>query len=210
MSSDPQLPARSSRGWVTPVVGSPWRAGRDLALVGAVTGALAPALVVFDLAFCLAAGAAGALGGLAIGLAGAPLVAALRRQLPLPVLLCAAPVTGAAWGGLAGLAGGLVSDAGFGGGAWLFALLAGSVAGSLQLSALSLPYLVQSVRDAPRWPVVAAACLAAPVLGWVAVVAGAVAFSPLLLPVVLLSLPALVWAGILLDRQTRSTGDIDG
>lgn len=140
---------------------------RDLALVGGVTGATAPAFMVFDPLYCLIAGIVGAVSGAALGLVLWRGLDAVRGVVPIPLLLLAVPLVGLGWGGLSGSVAGLIAapvgtpedSAGLG-------LGFGAVAAVLQLGWLWFPYTVQSVRRGWRWPLLLLACLVAPTLGW--------------------------------------------
>lgn len=176
-----------------PIAGSPHRWAGDLALVGAVTGLLAPALVIFDPGYSFAAAVAGGGSGAVLGTALPRGLELARRWLPLSVLFALAPVVGAVWGGGTGAFAGLFAASPFADGSGVgLGLVFGGIAGMVQLGAMWFPYTVQAVRGGMRGPVVALACLAAPVLGWAAV--AVFLCAPLLLAAGVLAAPALAVA----------------
>lgn len=146
----------------------PWM--RDFTLIGAISGAAAPALFWLDRPGYLAAcGVAGAALGLLLGLFLPPLLLGPVSRWPFAVLLLLGLGAGAAWGGAAGLAGGLFS---FGvndrmGLVWLSGTC-GAVAGALQLGWFWLPYTLRKAKAKSTWPIVLAACLMSGGLGYAA------------------------------------------
>lgn len=140
---------------------------RDFGLIGAVTGAAAPAFFWWHqpeyLAACGAIGAS--LGGL-LGLVMRPLLLGPFSRWPFGVLLVVGLGAGALWGGGTGLGGGIV---GFGledqMGLPFISGIAGAVAGALQLGWFWLPYTLRHARGRSTWPIVLAACLLSAGLG---------------------------------------------
>jgi len=143
---------------------------RDFALIGAASGAGAPALFWADRPGYLAAcGVTGAVLGLLLGLLLPPLLLGPVSRWPFGVLLLVGLGVGVAWGGGAGYAGGLYS---FGasdqmGLAWLSGAC-GAVAGALQLGWFWLPYTLRKAKAKSTWPIVLAACLFSGALGYAA------------------------------------------
>lgn len=154
---------------LVPLTGSPLPWARDFAVVGGVTGFAAPYVVITDLPFAAAAGLAGAALGLVLGALAAPFLERARHRVPLLLLVFAAPFVGAVWGGLSGVAGGLVGGRMFAGESVELGLVMGAAAGMVQLGWMFLPYTLVAVMKLPRWPVVLAASVAAPVFGFLAV-----------------------------------------
>lgn len=154
------------------LVGSPTRWARDWAIIGLASGALAPIGVgvlssPLGLPFVLAAGLVGMLVGAAIGAAAPPVLERVRGKMPIAALLMLGLPIGAVWGALAGLAGGLAT------GDLETAVLTvfgAGVAGAAQLGAAWFPYTFLSVLQRRTWPVVLLSVLAAPLLGWLAIV----------------------------------------
>lgn len=186
---------------LVPVTGSPSTWARDLAFVGGVSGIVAPGLVIADPLFSLTAGLAGALLGAMLGAMGAPALEWLRPRAPLWTLVLAAPIVGAGWGALSGVAGGLVGGAAFGSEAPLLGAIMGAGAGMVQLGWMFLPYMVATVLRLPRWPVLLAASGLTPMLGWIAV--SLFFASPALLPLLgMAALPTL--AAVVLSVRARA------
>lgn len=185
---------------------------RDFALVGVVTGALAPYFVIFDPAFALGAGLVGGLSGAALGAGLCLGMERARRWLPLSAILAGAAVLGAGWGGLAGAAGGvasfgLVSSHHNWGGVGLGAFF-GACSGLLQLGWMFLPYLLGSTRRT-TWPVVGLAVLAAPFMGWI----GFLALASTLFGGWMFALPALLLTALALEtsvHRARALADGQG
>lgn len=139
---------------------------RDAGLVGLVTGFSGPAWIVYGLtphphliACALSAGVLGA----ALGFVGPDVFGWLRQRVSLKVLAVALPAAAFFLGwGAASLAAGAVG-APAGAAAWF-----GGVALAGQVTLFWLPYLVAVVTRLPRWPVVVAACLLSPLMGYAA------------------------------------------
>ncbi|MEZ4322514.1 MAG: hypothetical protein R3F61_33920 [Myxococcota bacterium] len=147
-----------------PLLGSrsDWR--RDAALVGFVTAYGGAALGMFGLSlhpWLLACGAAGAVLGALLGET-APFVLerARRHAVPLPVLAVALPVVAAAMA--TSIA---VSAAWMVGAPLTLSVKFAMVAAAMQVALFWLPYTMAMVLRAPRWPIVAGACLVAPLSG---------------------------------------------
>lgn len=158
----PSAPAPPAR----PVTGDPSRWRRDFALMGALTGVLATAVLgLVSPTLPLLAGIIGLLLGALLGEASPRVLERVRGRVPLATIgLLTLPVgagVGALVGGLAALL-------------WSWhpglALIVGGTAGlcgALQLGAFWLPYTVLAVLRRPTWPVVVASAMAAPLLGWI-------------------------------------------
>ncbi len=150
---------------------------RDLAIIGGVSGALAPAAVgMLFPGYVLLAGAFGAGSGAVVGhLASAMLGKERIRRVPVAVLLVGGLGLGALWGALTGLGAalGLGAFSAPGSGAVLLVLsaLLASVAGAIQLGWFWLPYAILRARGRRTWPLVVVASLLAPALGWAALAA---------------------------------------
>lgn len=152
-----QLPAR--------LTGSPVRWGADLAVVGGVTGAAVPAVLVGPLAPAVLPAALVGLGcGLVLGVLFPEFLETARRRVPLDFIGLRAVGAGAGFGALVGLLTALIV-----GDIPLGAFFVGGLVGALQIGWLWLPYTVLTVLERPRWPVVVAACGIAPLLGPLAV-----------------------------------------
>ena len=172
-----------------PVVGDTRTWSRDLALVGGVTGFAAPTAMfgwLVSPAFCVAAGPAGAAIGWALGRFIPWLLERVRGRVPIPVLLLLlGPALGAFWGGGTGLVAGLLAELWYASTGSEPALFAGTlpilgasfglVAGAVQLGWFWFPYTFQTVRRAPRWPVMALAMLLAPLTAFAVYVPGLLA-----------------------------------
>ncbi|MCB9684038.1 MAG: hypothetical protein H6735_03220 [Alphaproteobacteria bacterium] len=154
------------------LVGPPTRWARDWALIGLASGALAPiGLGMWSnpagIAFVVAAGLVGMIVGAAIGGFAPAVLERVRGRWPIPALLMLGLPIGAVWGALAGLAGGLaVGDPSF----LVYSVFGAAIAGAAQLGATWFPYTFLSVLQRRTWPVVLLSVLAAPLLGWLAVV----------------------------------------
>jgi len=148
-----------------PITGSPLAWARDLALLGGGSSFALSMLFtgMVPAGFPLAVGlVTGVTGGL-VGLATPAALDAVRGRLSLRVLGLLAPIAGALWGGAAGATAAAVS----GTAAWPLGLIAGAVAGGLQLGWFWLPYTVQTVRGGRTWPILVAATLALPLVALV-------------------------------------------
>ncbi len=142
---------------------------KDFALIGGVTGALAPLAVVPGLigtGYIAAAGVAGVISGAALG-------GVARRFLqrsgstPLPVLLAGGVGMGAIWGGVVGAIAGIFTGDPFI--LWKMSAVFGAVAGAAQFGWLWLPYVLRQLGRRKTWPLVVASTLLAPALGWLGV-----------------------------------------
>ncbi|MDG1479789.1 MAG: hypothetical protein P8R54_09365 [Myxococcota bacterium] len=146
------------------VTGEPRVWARDMAIVGGVTAFLAPmpALPLATMWFIGATTVTGAVTGAAFGAAMPGALEVLRRRLPLAALLAFGPIPGALWGGIVGALG-----FGLSGGVAPLAVcvLCAAIAGALQFGLFWFPYTFQTVRGAPRWPVVLGACVLTPLIG---------------------------------------------
>ena len=176
---------------------------RDLLIVGGVTGAAAPGLVLFEPGFALAGGLVGALSGAALGVGIRWTIDHLRHRIPLSMMILGAPVVGALWGGGVGTVAGLVSTTDFGAGAAALGLFFGGISGAVQLGWLWMPYTFQSVLGRRRWPVVALACLLGPMLGWLSVFAFFSLITPIGPFLLGVALPLLILGAFLLEREVR-------
>jgi hypothetical protein len=154
------------RALPAPLTGAPATWSRDWAIVGGVTGYLAPAGAMFGATahpWLVACTATFVLGGAILGQIVPRLLERSRGRVPLTVVGVVLPPTlvllGMLWAGLAA--------------AWVGApvgpaAIFGAVAAGFQVGVFWLPYTVAAVLDRPRWPVVIAACMVAPLLGFVA------------------------------------------
>lgn len=127
-----------------PVVGRPARWARDFAVIGAASGALAPAYLIglptapSDSPYAFAALVVGAALGALLGAAAPAALEASRRRVRLRWLLLLGPVIGVLWGGLTagGAAAWVLRDEfgrdGYAGYVVLVALF-GGLAGAVQL-----------------------------------------------------------------------------
>lgn len=147
-----------------PITGRPTAWARDLALLGGVSSFALSMLFTgmvpagFPAAVGLVTGATGAL----VGLATPAALDRLRGRVSLWVLALLAPLAGAAWGGAAGAAAASLSNSA----PWPLSLVAGALAGGLQLGWFWLPYTMQTVRGGRTWPVMVAAVFALPFVAW--------------------------------------------
>ncbi|MCB9677711.1 MAG: hypothetical protein H6737_21575 [Alphaproteobacteria bacterium] len=179
-------------------VGSPLSWGRDFAVVGCATGALAPFFVIFDPLFAVAAGFAGAASGFLLGVAAGWTVEQTRGHVPIPVLVACMAVAGSLWGAATGTVGGAAS-LWFGIEGAPLGFVLGATTGMVQLGLFFLPYLVLRVRGESARPAVIGAVLAAPFMGWL----GLAALAASTFGLWLFALPAAVWLGIAIDRSHR-------
>jgi len=161
-----------------PLLGSSARWARDFAFLGGVMGFSAPFFVILEPGFAVAAGLAGAVTGAPFGVALGWWMERLRGTVPLVLLVAAAAVVGALWGGMAGAFGGLTTVSMVGDAVGL-GLLLGTVCGGLTVGTGLVPYLVLSARGADTRPLLAVAALVSPVVGWLGLVllAGAWVFA---------------------------------
>lgn len=142
--------------------GSPLAWARDLGLIGGVTSYVLPSMMgpIPPAGFAGWAGGLGALGGVLLGLAAPALLDLVRGRVAIRWLVLLAPLVGAAWGGSAGALAGLLTDPG----SEILGLLAGGIAGAMQLGVWWFPYTFQTVRGARSWPVVVGALVVSPLL----------------------------------------------
>ncbi len=153
------------RALPTRITGSPVRWGADLAVVGAVTGASVPAALLGAASISVVPSAIAGLGcGLLLGVLFPNFLDSARLRVPLDSIGLRAVGAGAGFGALVGL-----STAVIVGDIPLAAFFVGGLVGALQIGWLWLPYTMLTVLGRPRWPVVLAACVVAPVLGPMAV-----------------------------------------
>ncbi len=145
------------------VTGDPGRWAAEMAVLGAGSAAIVCGLLATFVppAFLLAAPmTAGLTGGLLGAAAPFLLEAARRRGAPFWLVAAAGPLVGAGWGAAAGAAASvaLLLD----GQAELAALGVGvsAAAAAAQVAWWWPPYIVQTVRGGPRWPITVAAAFA--------------------------------------------------
>jgi hypothetical protein len=148
-------------------VGSHRHWARDFALIGGVTGLVAPMAVVPSIVSSGYLGAAAVVGALSGAFLGTAVPAALSRlgNVRLPVLLMGGLGVGAVWGGVVGAAAALAAEPAL---VALSVLLAG-IAGTLQFGWIWLPYVLRKIRGKRTWPLVVTALAATPALGWASV-----------------------------------------
>jgi len=156
------------------LTGSPLRWGRDMAVVGGATG-LIGSLAITGLAFppfAVAAAIVGAGAGLLLGIEMPEFLESARCRLSLITIGFRCVLAGAATGGFVALVAAHAA-----GEIFLMPSVVAMVAGGMQLGWLWLPYTILTVLQRPTWPLVLAAVVAAPVVGWLATLlcAGAVA-----------------------------------
>jgi hypothetical protein len=137
---------------------------RDLALVGAVSVAplalfSVPAVTVGALVLL------SALGGALLGAVAPHLLHRRVRRKPWLVLAAAAIGLGGLWGGLAGFGAATLTGA-----PWMRVTELAATAGAAQLGWLWIPYTITLARRGSTWPAVLAACVLAPIVGWLAYV----------------------------------------
>ncbi len=168
VAGPPQFPAR--------VTGSPRRWALDFAIIGGVTSVLAPLFAFGSPVFAVAAGFWGAATGMAIGRLLPETLERVRGRFPIPVLLALGVPIGAVWGGVTGALAGLTLGSAD---TALFGAMVASVAGAVQFGWLWFPYTFLTVLNRTTIPVVAAACVVAPTLGWLGIMALVGAFGPL-------------------------------
>jgi len=138
-----------------------WPWVRDFSFVGAVTGFLAPYMVIKDLAYATVAGAGGALTGALLGLFSAALMSTRVRRWPKLVLLPTGFGLGALWGMGAALPTGVATPHFLG-----LTLLFSGAAGAVQLGWFWLAYCYRRVNLRSTWPVVLLAAALGAGLGY--------------------------------------------
>lgn len=144
---------------------------RDFSLIGACSGALAPAFFwSHQPGYLAACGIGGAALGIALGFLLPPLLLGPVSRWPFAVLVVAGVGVGALWGAGAGFIGG-ATQFGICDGLQLASLSAtcGAIAGALQLGWFWLPYTLRKVRGRSTWPLVLAACVLSGGLGLAAI-----------------------------------------
>ncbi|HHO53888.1 MAG TPA: hypothetical protein ENK18_24205 [Deltaproteobacteria bacterium] len=152
----PRLPLATS------LTGSPLRWGRDLAIVGGMTGFAAPA-GVYGLSlepFTLTALTTGLVCGMLLGIEMPAFLESARRRVSLTGIAVRCVAVGAAVGAFIGFVAAQAA-----GEIFLAPFVLAGIAGALQLGWLWLPYTVLTVLERPTWPVVLGACVVAPLLG---------------------------------------------
>ena len=158
---------------LVPVTGTRRSWVRDGALVGALSGLLAPValtLAPFPALLVTMAGGAGA--GAVMGALAPGVMEWFRPRTSFAPLLIATSGMASAIGapvamGLAALLGAEVLTAG----------LFGAVVAGTQVTLLLVPYLVATVLQQPRWPIVVGSAVSAATLSWLASVVLATSFS---------------------------------
>lgn len=135
----------------------PW--ARDLAIVGASTSMVVPALVGAGAEFAITSGVLGAVLGVALGSA-IPLILSRRvRRVPLVLLALAGAGVGANWGAATGALTALALDRSV-----TTAVEVGATAGLLQLGWFWIPAIAARARGRSTWPLVAASVALSPLL----------------------------------------------
>jgi len=174
---------------------------RDFAILGAAAGTLAPLTVIFDPVFALAAGLVGAVSGVVFGGVAGALVDAVRKRVPLSVMIATAAVLGSLWGAGVGTFGGAVTAVAgstMGGEAVVLGFICGATSGMVYVGGLFLPYLIGATWGRTA-PVVLLGMVAAPFAGW----AGIAALAASSFGLWLFALPPLFWAARALDDASR-------
>ena len=152
--------ARSESSLVL-LTGSPLAWGRDLAVLGAVSGVSASAGVgIMDGGFLSAASLAGLLCGFFLGLEMPYFLESARRRLSLSAIAVRCIAVGGATGAFMGLL-----SAHSVGEVFVGPFAVAGIAGALQFGWFWLPYTVLTVLGRRTWPVVVAACVMSPLLG---------------------------------------------
>lgn len=154
---------------LVPLVGTRSTWMRDGATIGAATGALGPAMALLgggSLMGLLATGVVGGAFGGALGALAPEAVAWMRHRWSLYRIVSVVPLVGFGLGALVGgvtgwMVGAPLAEAG----------TYGALATGVQLGLFFLPYLVQTVRNEARWPIVVSSVGVSMGLGWVAQVA---------------------------------------
>lgn len=154
------------------LTGRPRVWARDMALMGGLSSALVPTLLVVFVPwpYPLIAGALGLGSGAVLGAGMPAFLNWVRRFAPPWGLLLASPFLGLVWGGGTGALAGLA----FGTNAAMLGLVAGGIAGAVQLTLWWFPYTFQTVRGARTWPVTLASVVALPLTA-ILVLCGALA-----------------------------------
>lgn len=161
------LTTRSCRSPARRLFGSPALWMRDCAIVGGVTAYAGAAFGLFGLSlhpWLVLCGLSGALTGAGLGLVGPILMNWLRYRAPLPVIAVGLPL----FVGSVALAVATVAATTIGA-PLMPALYFAGVAAFVQTAVFWLPYTMATVLDQHRWPVVAVACLVAPLTGPLAI-----------------------------------------
>jgi hypothetical protein len=145
------LPADSRAPWV-----------RDFALVGGLTGFLAPYSVIHEVPYSAVTGVGGALSGAVLGAFSAWLLSGFGRRWPKVVFLPLGLIIGALWGSAAAMAT-VVTPARH---LLVLSVLFAGAAGALQLGWFWLAYCYRRVNRRSTWGVVLIASLLGGGLGF--------------------------------------------
>ncbi|MEZ4320295.1 MAG: hypothetical protein R3F61_22640 [Myxococcota bacterium] len=180
------------------VVGHPLAWSRDFALLGIALGGAAPFFVIFDFSFAFVGALVGGTSGALLGALSAVVVELARTRVPMSVQIAGMAAVGSLWGALAGVAGG-ASGTMFHEGGIVLGFVVGGCTGMVALGLFFPVYLFLSVRRDPVWPAVAAALLAAPMMGWL----GIAALGASLFGLWLFALPVAMWSAVALDRSVE-------
>ncbi len=138
---------------------------RDLALVGAITALPLALWRYLPLSTALIAVALAAASGAVLGALVPRLLHRRVRRKPLVLLVPAAVGLGALWGAAVGLPAAWITHA-----PWIRVTELAASAGAAQLGWLWVPHAIGVARRGSSWPTVALACMAAPLIGWLAYV----------------------------------------
>lgn len=146
-----------------PRTASGWLWVRDFALVGLVTGFVAPFTVLRNPEYAQLASAGGALTGAALGALSHLFFARAGRRWPKFAIILLSVLVGAVWGSASGVTTALAVSFRR---SFELSLVVGGCAGALQLSWFWVVYAMRSVRRKSTWSVVLAASLFSVALGW--------------------------------------------
>ena len=138
----------------------PWV--RDFALVGGITGFLAPFSVIRDVQYSALTSIGGAVSGAVLGLFSAWWLSCVGRRLPKVAFLPLGLIIGALWGSAAAMATAVTEARNM----LLFSVVFAGAAGALQLGWFWLAYCYRRVNRLSTWGVVLVASLLGGGLGY--------------------------------------------